>query len=145
MENYRKRLKRQDLLNLLAYFCSDPPPASHIIGSKQMCGVWTSPNLRPISGSMLPHYFGVGDHRCFVLDFSVDTFLGEGFVPICKPEMRRLTSKQPKAVQNYLRKAESLFLHHKCSTQKLDLFHQHINKMQQFPFTDSRLSYIVAF
>ena len=37
--------------------------------------------------AIFPHYFGVGDHQCIVIDFPIEKFLGEGFIPIYKPEM----------------------------------------------------------
>ena len=67
---------------------------------------------------MLPHYFGVGDHRCFILDFLIELFLGDRFIPIYKPEIWRLTTKQPKAVQNYISRVESLIIHH-CIDRKI--------------------------
>ena len=67
---------------------------------------------------ILAHYFRVGDHRCFILNFHIEKFLGEEFIPIYKPEIRRLTTKQPKAVHNYIQRAKTLFHHHQIE-QKL--------------------------
>ena len=62
--------------------------------------------------AIFPYYFGVGDHHYIVIDFLIEKFLGEGFILIYKLEMQRLTTKQPKAVKNYLQQAESLFHHY---------------------------------
>ena len=95
-----------------ALFSKEIPPASHISGLKQICGVWISPGIYLLASATFLHYFGIGDYRCIVIDFSISKFLDKGFIPIYKPEMRRLTTKQPKAIQNYLQRAESLFHYH---------------------------------
>ena len=76
-----------ELIKTSTLFSNTPPPASHVTESKQICGVWVSPNMLPSSASMLPYYFGVEDHRCFILDFPKELFLGDGFILIHKPEM----------------------------------------------------------
>ena len=48
-----------------------------------------------------------------ILDFPKESFLGNEFILICKPEIRRLTTKQPKAVQNYIKRAEKLIIDHR--------------------------------
>ena len=112
------------LIEIASLFSNEPPPASHITGLKQICRVWISPNILPSTASMLPHYFGVGDYRYLVLDFLKELFLGDGFIPIYKPGMWRLTTKQPKSVQNYISRVKSLIIHH-CINRKIqDLINQ---------------------
>ena len=107
-----------ELVETSGLFSTNPLPASHITGLKQIYGVWVSPNMQLYIVVMLLYYFGVGNHRYFVLDFYIEKFLGEGFILIYKPEMRRLTTKQPKVVYNYIQRAETLFHHHQIE-QKL--------------------------
>ena len=68
--------------------------------------------MQPLMSATFPYYFGVGDHQYIVVDFTIAKFLGKGFIPMYKPEICCLTIKQPKAVQSYLKCAESLFQHH---------------------------------
>ena len=75
--------------------------------------MWTSPNHIQSLLSIMPNYFSIGEHRCFTIDFPKDLILGEGFIPVAHPEIRRLTSKQPKALANYLQTSKQLFKHHK--------------------------------
>ena len=75
--------------------------------------------MYPRAASIAPFYLGVGDHRIFVVDFPKDFIIGEGFVPLCKPSMRRLVSCQPKVVLNYLMQGEFLFTYHRIR-EKLD-------------------------
>ena len=74
------------------------PPVLYIMGLKQICSIWLSPNLQLSAVYTLPHYFGVRDYQCMILDFPKESFLGNGFILIYKPEMWRLTTKQPKVV-----------------------------------------------
>jgi len=49
--------------------------------------------MKPTIICISPYYFGVGDYRSIVLDFPCELFLRDGFTPIYRPEMRRLTSE----------------------------------------------------
>jgi len=40
-----------------------------------------------------------------IADLPIEYFIGEGFIPIAKQEIRRLISAQPKVVSNYIIKA----------------------------------------
>ena len=44
-------------------------PASYITGSKQICSLWVSPNIKPSIVSILLYYFRAYDYRYIVLDF----------------------------------------------------------------------------
>ena len=87
----QRTLQSAGLIELSSLFSNDRPLASHTSGSKQIDAVWATPNVNPTNLSILPHHFAVGDHRCFIVDFPMDSFMGDGFVPIVRPEMRQLT------------------------------------------------------
>ena len=88
----QKLLEETGLIKLSALFFNNPLLLSYIIESTQIDAIWISPNLKPSKLSILPYYFGIGDHRVIIADFPIKYFIGEGFVPIMKSEMRRLTS-----------------------------------------------------
>ena len=97
-ENIRDRKLQQafnslGLIETTSLFSNEPLLAFHVIGSKQICGVWVSPNILPSTTLILPHYFDIGDHRYLVLDFPIELFLGDRFIPIYKSEVWRLTTK----------------------------------------------------
>ena len=71
------------------------------------------PNLTPILTSILLHYFGVGDYRCFIVDFLKSLFFSKDLIPLARSNMRRLTLVQLWSVQNYLEKAEQLLDHYR--------------------------------
>ena len=69
--------------------------------------------MMPLSLSILPHYFSVGNHRCFIVDFPLEYFIAEGSIPIIKPEMWRLTTSQSEAKKNYMVNAKTYIKYHK--------------------------------
>ena len=66
-----------------------------------------------IAASIAQFWFDVGNHRAFIIDFPIDMILGKEFIPICKLQICRLILVQPKSVENYLQKAENLFIEYK--------------------------------
>ena len=48
----------------------------------------------------------MGDHRCFIANFSKDLFFGSETIPIGKAEMHQLSLAQPQSVTNYIQKVE---------------------------------------
>ena len=59
--------------------------------------------------SIIPLYFEIGDHRAFVVNFSIEEILGDKFVPMYKVDMRRLISCQLSSIANYILRAKELF------------------------------------
>ena len=70
--------------------------------------------------SILPHYFGVGDHKCIIVNFLREIFFRLQTIPIVKAKMHRLSLSQPQSVKNYIQKAEQLLTYHKID-QKINL------------------------
>ena len=62
------------------------------MGSTQIDEIWITPNVIPSSLSILLYYFSIGDHRCFIVDFPMEYFIGEGTIPIVQSEICRLTT-----------------------------------------------------
>ena len=104
-----KIFKEIRLTESTSFFHSRAPPAMFVEGRYQIDRVWSSLRLRPCTASIAPFYLGVGDHRIFIVNFPKELIIGEGFVPIYKPSIRRLISYQPKAILTYIERGESLF------------------------------------
>ena len=85
-------MKSKGLIETLELFSIEPPLPSHISGLAQVDAIWTTPNLKPKSLSILPYYFGIRDHRVIIADFPIAYFMGNGFIPIDRSKMRRLTT-----------------------------------------------------
>jgi len=69
--------------------------------------------MRLYTASLALFHLGIGDYRIFVVDFLKELIMGDRFVSLCKPSMRRLISCQPRAVSNYLVQSEFLFQQHR--------------------------------
>ena len=41
----------------------------------------------PSAAAIFLYYFEIGDYQYIVIDFSIEKFLGERFIPVYKPEM----------------------------------------------------------
>ena len=91
-------LEAIELVETSRLFSNKPSEASHILGLQQIDTIWMTPNFTLSVLSIIPYYFAVGDHRYFIIDFPMHLFMGEGFIPIARPEMRRLTLSQKGAV-----------------------------------------------
>ena len=65
--------------------------------------------------SILLHYFSVGGHRCFIVDFLMEYFIREEIIPIVQLEMCRLITSQPKVMKNYITSAEVSFKYYKIN------------------------------
>jgi len=96
-ENMRCGRIAKALLNLglsetSQLFSDKAAPAIFHIGRNQLDAVWVSPVLVLCSVSIVPFYFEVGDYRAFIINFLYKILLESDFVPIVKPEMRRLVS-----------------------------------------------------
>ena len=51
-------------------------PATFVTGSRPIDAVFATRGVETINASILQKYGGVGDHRCFLLDFSSESVLG---------------------------------------------------------------------
>ena len=117
----QRSLQSEGLIELSSLFSNDRPLASHTSGSKQIDAVWETPIINPTNLSILLHHFAVGDHRCFIVDFPMYSFMGDSFIPIVTPEMRRLTLSNKGAVERCLSRAESLLDHHKTDKKNWEI------------------------
>ena len=45
-------------------------PATFARGSKPIDGVWTTPDIDIVAARLMPTSYGVGDHRCNIVDIS---------------------------------------------------------------------------
>ena len=93
-----KELKRIGIIEAHVKKFNLPGPASHITGSKPIDGIRVTDDVTPTEVSILPHKFGVGNHRVILVDFNLDQILERG-VKICTPSMRRLICENKKSIR----------------------------------------------
>ena len=63
--------------------------------------------------TICPFHFGVGYHRAYVVDFQINSVIGEPSVPLCVLNKRRLTSPFPTLVKRHLKRDEAQLQLHK--------------------------------
>ena len=80
-------LKSIGLIKTTSLFTSKTAPNAFIKGRFQIDAVWSTPNLAPSSSSIALFSFGVRDHRAFIVDFQLESILGDDFISMAKPEI----------------------------------------------------------
>ncbi len=63
--------------------------------------IFATAGIECVNAYILPHKGGVGDHRCFILDFTSSSIIGLKFLNIVCFSARRLHCKSTRLVQNY--------------------------------------------
>ena len=101
-------LKSIGLIETTSLFTSKTPPNTFTTRRFKIDAAWTTPNLAPSSSIIAPFSFGVGYHRVFIVDFQVESILGDEIIPMAKPDTRRLISSQKQSVLNYHSKGEEI-------------------------------------
>ena len=91
-------LRKLGLVESLTIVTTDPVPAIHIQGSKQIDTVWVTPNIEIRAASLCIFNFSTDNHLAFIVDIDITSILGDKYVPICSPSMRRLISSNEFAV-----------------------------------------------
>ena len=108
-----KQLKN---LGLVEAFCAkfNPRggPASCFRGRHQIDGVWHASKIVPTVVTICPYDFGIGDHRSYVVDFQMNSILGELSVQSRVMKKRHITCSFPTIVQRCLKRAEVQFQLH---------------------------------
>ena len=85
-------LKFIGLIETTSLFISKNPLNTFITGRFQNDVVWLTPNLAPCTSSITPFSFRVGDYRAFIVDFQLESILGDKFIPMVKPNICYLIS-----------------------------------------------------
>jgi hypothetical protein len=80
--------------------------ASFFRGSKPINGLWVSNNLNIANVCVMPFGYGVGNHRMFVLDVTLESLIGKTPTKIVRQALRRLNSKIPNCSAAYTKALE---------------------------------------
>ncbi len=93
---YKGRLARRlgaDDLNfkeMCSLHTGIPIPPTFRTGSIPIDGIFATAGIECVNVTLLPHLSGVGDHRCFIIDFSSDSVIGSDFPNIVRVAARKL-------------------------------------------------------
>jgi hypothetical protein len=86
--------------------------ATFFRGSKPIDGLWASSNLEISNACVMPFGYGVGDHRAFILDITLESLIGENPTKIVCPVSRKLNSRFPQCGKVYIQSLESNLIRH---------------------------------
>ena len=75
--------------------------------------VYATAGIECVNAYILPHKGGIGDHRCFILDFSSASIIGTRFQNIARCAARRLHCKSSRLVQAYNHELDMICSRHK--------------------------------
>jgi len=93
-------------------FTGIPLGATYFRGSKPIDGVWATRDIEVVNACVMPVGYGVGDHRCFVVDFTLASVAGTSPVRVKKMTARRLNTKIPGVEDRYNALLEKNLIHH---------------------------------
>jgi hypothetical protein len=78
-----------------------PIPHTFRTGSIPIDGIFATAGVECINAFILPHYGGVGDHRCFILDLSSESLIGTLFPNIVRCAARKLHCSSKQMISTY--------------------------------------------
>ncbi len=95
--------------------------------------VFATAGIESINAYILPHKGEVGDHRCFILDFTSSSIIGIKFPNIVRCAARKLHCKSTRLVQTYNAELDRLCNRHKMY-QRIYFIYSHIDKFSDDDF-----------
>ena len=131
-----KRLAQPDLnFNEQCHQCTGvyiPPTFRE--GTIPIDAVYATAGIECVSAHILPHKGGVGDHRCFIVDFSSTSVIGSKFPNIVRCVARRLHCKSTRLVQTYNQELDHLCTKHKMY-ERIYFIYSHIEHLSEDDFS----------
>jgi hypothetical protein len=94
-------------------FTGTPIGSTIFCGSKPIDGVWATSDITVSNAAIMPAGYGIGDHRLFMINFSMMDIIGKSPPRIVRPASRRLNTKIPRVVAEYARILEKKILKHR--------------------------------
>ena len=86
--------------------------ATHFRGSQPIDGVWATSDIEVVNACVMPVGYGLGDHRCFVVDFTLSSIVGRSLVRVKKLKARKLNTKLPQVAEKYNKLLEANLRRH---------------------------------
>jgi len=128
---YRKSIKKLlmeshglGMKEVVGEFTAQLIGATYFRGSNPIAidAVWATPDVEVVGTCVMPAGFGVGDHRTFVVDFSVSSIEGIGMAPsrIVQAPSCRLNTKIPRIADQYNKILEKRFVGHWMNSRLLE-------------------------
>jgi hypothetical protein len=77
-----------DLREAVLQQTGNSPGSTFFRGSKPIDGIWISSDIDISNACVMPFGYGVGDHRAFILDITIESLVGINPVKIVCPASR---------------------------------------------------------
>jgi hypothetical protein len=87
--------------------------ATFFRGGKRINGLWVTSDLDIANVCVMPFGYGIGDHRTFVLDITMESLVGKNPTKVARPASRRLNSKLLRCSKAYNKSLESNIVQHR--------------------------------
>ncbi len=96
--------------------------------------VYATAGIECVNVHILPHKGGIGDHRCFIIDFSLSSVIGTRFQNIVWCAARRLHCKLTQLVQTYNCKLDLLCNQHRMY-ERIYFIYSHVEYLSDKDFS----------
>ncbi len=106
-------------------------------GTIPIDAIFATAGIECVNAYILPHKGGMGDHRCFIVDFTSSSIIGTKFPNIVQCSARKLHCKSTRLVQLYNAELDMLCNCHKIY-QRLYFIYSHIDC-----FSDDNFLYLM--
>lgn len=117
-----KALTDRDGLNMsevVGDFTGQRLGATYFRGSKPIDAVWATKDIEVTGASVMPAGYGIGDHRLFIVDFTLESLIGNAPPKIVRAAARRLNTKIPRIANAYTSKVEEKIVEHRLNSRLL--------------------------
>ncbi len=74
--------------------------------SKPIDGFWVTSNIEIANACVMPFGYGIGDHRMFVLNITLESLVGRNPTKVVRPASQRLNSKVSSCREVYVQSLE---------------------------------------
>jgi hypothetical protein len=95
--------------------------------------VYATAGIECVNVHILPHKGGIGDHRCFIIDFSSSSVIRTRFQNIVQCAARRLHCKSTRLIQTYNHKLDLLCNQHKMY-ERISFIYSHVEYLSNEDF-----------
>jgi hypothetical protein len=80
--------------------------ATFFQGSIPINGLWVTSNIEIANTYVMPFGDGIGDHRMFIINVTMESLVGKNPTKVVRPASRRLNSKMPRCGKAYVKSLE---------------------------------------
>jgi len=87
-------------------------PATFVTGTRPIDAVYATQGIETLNVGLLPKFGGVGDHRCFILDFKSASVMGQKLPRVLPPKGRKLNCHCERIRNSYNKALDQLAERH---------------------------------